>query len=136
MDESSERMSFFGHLDYFAGLIMLVALLLLMVTKRLPTPEGFEHFLTSLNSKGGNILILSFFTYVSLQQTIRWLYHIIEMVELHHLNESNAIATLGIQFLTTTAFGMFAGALISTLTGIATKPPVQEKPNDVPQETR
>jgi hypothetical protein len=43
------------------------------------------------------------------------------MISIKQLNESNAIATLGAQFLTTTAFGMFAGALISTLTGISTK---------------
>ena len=113
----------FAHIDYFAGILFILMLFTLLLLNKLPTPEGFEHFLSALNSKGGNILILSVFTYIFSIQTIRWFYRLLEMVAEHQLNEANAIATLGAQFLTTTAFGMFAGALISTLTGQKPEPP-------------
>lgn len=107
--------------DYLATMLLVFVFIGLMAFKRLPSVEGWGHFLESLNTKGGNILILTIFTQISLTHTIRWMYHIIEMVHLHELTENNVYATTGIQFLSTTAFGMFAGALISTLTGISTK---------------
>jgi hypothetical protein len=109
-----------GHIDYLAGMVVFFSVFVLLITKRMPSVEGFEHFLASLNSKGGNIAILSLFTYMSLVQTVRWFYHILGMIHANQLTEGNSFATLGAQFLTTTAFGMFAGALISTLTGLKT----------------
>ena len=103
--------------DYAVGIAFSFLLWITLMTKKFPTVEAWEHFLASLNSKGGNILILTILTYLSLIQTVRWFYHILGMIHANQLTESNSFATLGAQFLTTTAFGMFAGALISTLTG-------------------
>ena len=128
-------MNISGHVDYLAGIVVLIMVFLLIILKRMPSVEGFEHFLASLNSKGGNIAILTLFTYIAMVQTVRWFYHILGMVTAHQLTESNSIATLGAQFLTTTVFGMFAGALISTLTGMKTDTRKTDTPN-VTAETK
>jgi hypothetical protein len=110
-------------LDYLSGLICFVVLLVLMAAKRLPSPEGFDHFLGALNSKGGNIAILTLFTYISFVKASLMFYHLLDMVKANQLQQDNSFALMGLQFLTTSAFGLFAGALINTLTGATVKAP-------------
>ena len=63
----------------------------------LPSISGFQAFVSSFNSRGGNILVLSFF--------IGWI-----LVEVHW-------GMMPLDFWTGTAFGAFAGALLKTMTG-------------------
>ena len=64
---------------------------------RLPSISGFQAFVSSFNSRGGNIVVLSFFT--------GWI-----LVEVHW-------GIMPLNFWTGTAFGAFAGALLKTMTG-------------------
>jgi hypothetical protein len=86
---------------HIAVLVWIIVLALLLAflhkTNAIPSISSFQAFVTQIDSRGGNIVVLVFFT--------SWI-----LVEIHW-------GRLPINFWTGTAFGGFAGALFKTMTG-------------------
>lgn len=96
---------------------MLLSLLLLLLSRRLPAMESFERLVHLLDSRGGNIALLSVLTWMFFLSGMRLIYRLLEMVSNKTLTPENAIAQVGLVFVTGTAFGGAFGALLKTLTG-------------------
>lgn len=98
--------------------IVLVLLLWAFMAYRnkLPNMQAFKDFADVINSAGGNILLLTGFTAWSLSISMRFFYYLLALPD-DRLSKSDAIVTAGITFVTGSVFGLFAGALIKTLTG-------------------
>lgn len=86
---------------HFAVLLWIIILLLLFVylhrAGAIPQMSSFQAFTTQIDSRGGNIVVLAFFT--------SWC-----LVEVHW-------GRMPQNFWTGTVFGAFAGALLKTMTG-------------------
>jgi hypothetical protein len=98
---------------------LLCALLLLLLSRRLPAMESFERLVHLMDSRGGNIALLALLTWMFFLSGMRLIYRLLDMVSNKMLTPENAIAQVGLVFVTGTAFGGAFGALLKTLTGTA-----------------
>ena len=96
---------------------LAIALLALMLLDRLPSVQNFHSFLNSLNSRGGNILILFGAGMYFFAHSMRVFYYLFEATRQGFIAQDNAFALMGLQFATSTAFGGAFGALLKTMTG-------------------
>lgn len=95
-----------------------IALLIsLKLAEKMPSTQGWHDALASLNSRGGNILILSLFSVYFFHHAMTLFYHLLDMVQNNQLKPDNAFALMALQFASATAFGGFSGALLKTMTG-------------------
>lgn len=95
--------------------------LVLQYFRKLPSAESIQDLLAALNSRGGNILILSCFSGYFFHHSLVMFYSLLGMVKEGALTQDNAFALMGLQFVTSTAFGGFSGALLKTMTGESSK---------------
>jgi hypothetical protein len=84
---------------------------------KMPSIQTFRAFVDSLNTKGGNILILLFFAIIGAFATVRMFYYLVQLSVDGKLQQDNAYALMGLTFLTNQLTGAFVGALLKTMTG-------------------
>ena len=84
---------------------------------KLPSIESITRFVDLLNSKGGNIIVLIFFSLVGAYATVRMFYYLTQLSVDGKLQQDNAYALMGLAFLTNQLTGAFIGALLKTMTG-------------------
>jgi hypothetical protein len=84
---------------------------------KLPATESISKFVAMINSRGGNIVILSVASIYFFKYSMYLFLHLLEMVKNNTITESNAFGLMAIQFVTTSAFGGAMGALLKTMTG-------------------
>ena len=122
--------------DYMLLLMFVLGFTILLVFGKLPSADSFERVIHALNSRGGNILILSLFTLLSFEGALRLIYFILT----HNVAETNPAISIGVSFVTGTAFGGFSSTLYKAMTGEQSSSRATDKnggsTNDVPQETR
>lgn len=117
---------------YFVLIGIVVTFVVLQWAKKLPSPAAVQEVLAALNSRGGNILILSAFSVYFFHDAISLFYNLLEQVKAGTLKPDNAYALMALQFVTTTAFGGFSGALLKTMTGESSKARVTDSPAPSP----
>lgn len=103
--------------DYLPAYGLLFIFISLLWFKKLPSTEGWREFLHSLDSKGGNVLILVLFSLYSATQSIKLLWHLIYLVQKGQLKGDEGVTQVAVAFVTTNLASGFIGALIKTLTG-------------------
>lgn len=96
---------------------------------KFPSIEGFKGFVELINTKGGNILVLLFFSLLGCFASIRMLYYLIQLSVDGKLQQDNSFALLAISFVTNTLTGAFIGAMLKTMTGDITFQPPKEDTN-------
>jgi len=102
----------------------LVALFLIFFTivamqwrHKLPEPWVLKQYLSAINDRGGNILVLSLMSAWFFAVSVRIFYYAFELLANKRLDPDNAILLMGVQFVSNSAFGMCFGALLKTMTG-------------------
>jgi hypothetical protein len=85
--------------------------------KKLPSPDSIQKFVAVINSRGGNIVILTCSSIYFFRYSMYLFMNLLEMVKNKTISEDNAFALMAIQFITTSAFGGSMGALLKTMTG-------------------
>lgn len=100
----------------YSGVLLLIWVFLALRNK-LPSIEGVRALVGILNSRGGNILILTMLTLTFFQASMRWFYYVMGLLQSKSITPDNAVLIAGISFVTGTAFGSAIGALLSALTG-------------------
>src|ERR1700677_754279 len=98
------------------GAIIGVWMILLLKGKS-PSIVDFRDFVNVWNSRGGNIIILLGLSIYSFRVGMRFFYHAVGLITEGKLDEKSALLMLAVQWITGSVFGMFAGALIKTMTG-------------------
>lgn len=84
---------------------------------KLPTIETFTKLVDTLNTRGGNILILLVLSAFGMFASVRMLYYLVQLSVDGRLQQDNSFALLSISFLTNTITGAFIGALLKTMSG-------------------
>jgi len=112
-----ESLYTFNWLDYSLAAAVIFAWLLLLYTRRAPSIDSIRQFVNLFNSRGGNIIVLLWCTLYSFRVAMRLFYHLIELIVAGKLDEKSGVVQVSIAFATATVFGMFAGALVKTMTG-------------------
>jgi hypothetical protein len=97
---------------------------------KLPSTKSIGEFTNVLNSRGGNILILTVAAYYFFRYSMYLFSDLLRMVREKTISEDNAFALMAIQFVTTSAFGGAMGALLKTMTGESAKSRTDDFPHD------
>src|SRR5208282_1711799 len=84
---------------------------------KLPSTDSIQKFVAVINSRGGNIAILAIGAIYFFRYSMYMFLHLLSMVKDKTIAEDNAFALMGIQFVTTSAFGGAMGALLKTMNG-------------------
>ncbi len=84
---------------------------------KLPSVDSIQKFVAVINSRGGNILILSISSIYFFKYSMYIFMDLLSVVRDKTISEDNAFALMAIQFVTTSAFGASFGAALKTMTG-------------------
>jgi hypothetical protein len=107
----------FNWVDYGTVLAFVLIWAFLQYREKLPPVASFRDFVNIWNSRGGNILVLLALTIYSLRISMRLIYHFVALISEGKIDEKSAIIMVSVSWLTGGVFGLFAGALIKTMTG-------------------
>lgn len=114
---------FSDHFVVWAPMMFFVSLWVFMQWHgRLPSTDSIQEFITMLNSRGGNILVLTCLSMYFFKYAVYLFFHLLQLTREGKITPDNAFALMAVQFLTTTAFGGFSGALLKTMTGESPAP--------------
>lgn len=97
--------------------LFLVIYAILAWKRVLPSVESIRQFAAVLDSKGGNVIILSAFSIIFFASAMRLVYYLLENTKDGKIDVSNAIIMSALQFVTGGAFGGAFASLLKTLTG-------------------
>jgi len=107
------------------GEVILLAVILILAFmqwhNRLPPIEKVVKLIDALNTKGGNLLILSGGAILGSWASLRLLYYVLERSQEGKLTQDNSFAMLGISFITGNFTGGFLATLFKTMTGESSK---------------
>jgi hypothetical protein len=112
--------SLFGNVDTRDMIVLVVVfltLVVLAVMRRLPEPWMVKHYLSAINDRGGNIVVLALMSAWFFSISVRIFYYSFELLSQKKLEADNAILLMAVQFVTSSAFGSSFGALLKTMTG-------------------
>jgi len=85
--------------------------------KLLPSAESLQEFVSMLNSKGGNIMVLGAMSMIFFGTAMRFTYWcIVQMIE-NKMTADNAIAMMGVNFITGTCFGGSFASMLKVMSG-------------------
>ncbi len=120
--------------NWLTGMVVLAVWAALQWTKKLPTIQSVHQFTETLNTRGGNILILTMLMLFFFHKSI-WLFTL--LMDLSKpgvsgeplIRQDNAFALMALQFVTASAFGGASAAMYKTMTSDSPPPPPETKPN-------
>lgn len=115
--QTGEQLFSIRWIDVSVIAICVIAWMTLLIRSKAPSVDSFRDFVNTWNSRGGNIIILLGLSIYSFRVGMRFFYHAIGLVSAGKLDEKSALLMLGVQWVTGSVFGLFAGALIKTMTG-------------------
>ena len=102
-------------------LVLFIAFFVMMWKNKLPSIEGFSKFIALMDTRGGNIAILSIFSFWSIMLAVRFGYYsmhaVIQAAVYKVPLPADTPAQLLFSYLTTSVGSNFTGALIKTMTG-------------------
>lgn len=85
--------------------------------EKIPSVDSIKKGLGVLDTKGGNLAILTAFSFIGIFASIRLMYYILQLSVDGKLQQDNSFALLTVQFMTNTITGGFIGALLKTMSG-------------------
>ena len=101
-----------------AGLIfILLATAILLYLIHRYEPKQLRELVAILNTKGGNIILLAFFSMAFFYSSMQMFYFGLNLIVDKKISPENAVLLMGIAFVTGSAFGGAFGALITMLSG-------------------
>jgi hypothetical protein len=109
------------------AVFLIIWLTFMLWYKLLPSINSFQTFADVINSRGGNIVLLSSMALYFFYHSIRIFYLLIDLSKpispegKAYIAQDNAFALMGLQFVTSSAFGGAFGALLKTMTGESSK---------------
>jgi hypothetical protein len=101
----------------FLLLLLTVFVFVLAYTRRLPPIWDIKLMLSTVNDKGGQILLLVSLSCWFFSVAMKMFYFAIQKVADKSLTPDNAVLLMGLTFVTGTAFGGSFGAFLKTLDG-------------------
>jgi hypothetical protein len=109
-------------------LLGIISFLYLSTTDRLPPVESIRKLISTLDDRGGNILILGLLTSWFFIVTVKLFYHAISMISNGQIKADDAILLLALNTVSSGFAGTCFGALLKTMTGSQTVPPPSVNP--------
>ena len=112
--------SLFGNIDTRDMIVLLFiffTFVALAYLRRLPEPWVIKHYLSAIDDRGGNIVVLALLSAWFFSISVRIFYYSFELLSQKKLEPDNAILLMAVQFVTSSAFGSSFGALLKTMTG-------------------
>ena len=106
----------FVYHDAVVALIVL-SYLVLALRGKLPSVEAIQEFASVINSKGGNILWLGFFTLLFFSASVSMFYWAMNRIIEGKLTPDNAVLMMGLQFVTGVAFGGSFASMLKVMSG-------------------
>lgn len=103
--------------DMIVLLFIFLTLVVLAVMRRLPEPWMVKHYVSAVNDRGGNIIVLCLMSAWFFSVSVRIFYYAFDLLSQKKLDPDNAILLMAVQFVTSSAFGGSFGALLKTMTG-------------------
>lgn len=85
--------------------------------EKLPSTKSIQHFISIINSRGGNIAVLFGLSVYFFKWSMYIFFDLLSKISNGKIDASNAIALMAIQFATSSAFGGSMGAMLKTMTG-------------------
>lgn len=110
-------------LDSWLSPNLVISLFVFMVfvimgwNHRLPEPWAVKQYISALNDRGGNIVVLVIMTVWFFSVSVKIFYYAFDLLSQKRLDADNAILLMAVQFVTSSAFGGSFGALLKTMTG-------------------
>ena len=109
-------------ISWMPAIFFLLVWAMMQCYGKLPSMDSVQSFVTMFNSRGGNILVLSLGSVYFFKYAMYLFLHLLHLASEGKITPDNAFALMATQFLTTTAFGAFSGALLKTMTGESPAP--------------
>lgn len=106
--------------------VLLVLWAVLQWNNKLPSTKSIQELMSTLNSRGGNIMILTFLSWAFFKVGMALFYNILDRIADGRITPDNAVVATSIAFVTGTAFGGAFGALLKTMTGESSKGRVED----------
>lgn len=107
----------FSNRDIFLVCAPFLLAFILIWFNKLPAPIIVKHYLSALNERGGNILILFLLSTWFFAASQRMFYYAFWAMEEKKLEPENAVLMMGLQWAMGTAFGGAVSVLYKTMTG-------------------
>ena len=117
MVEQTSVFATINNRDMLVCLVVFFTLVAMQWYKKLPEPWTIKHYLSALNDRGGNILVLAFGSAWFFSVSVKTFFHFVNLIVEKKLEPDNAIVLMGVQFVSSSAFGSCFGALLKTMTG-------------------
>jgi hypothetical protein len=102
---------------WIAFFIMFFTLCVMQWNNKLPSVHAIRILLTTINSKGANILTLALMTIFFFVMGMRFIYWTVEKMIDGRLTSDNAIVAQGFNWISGAAFGMVLSAMLKAMTG-------------------
>lgn len=113
---TGEEFFVWGWPQYTLIAALLSSYLVLSFANRLPSMHAFKDFADTIDSAGGNIILLTLLTVWSIKIAMQFFYHLLALPA-DQFDKANSIITAGITYVQGGLSGVFIGALVKTLTG-------------------
>ena len=115
--------------DVIVFSVLLLVALLLVFKNKIPSVSVIREFVEIANTRGGGIILLSFFTWIFFRSAMLFIYHILSMANQTGttVDKAQAVVTAGLGFVTGSSFGGAFGALLKTM-----NPPQNDSPSSPP----
>jgi hypothetical protein len=115
--------------DFYVIFIVAVFVFLTVIDK-LPAVESIRRFISTLDDRGGNIVVLVVFSGWFFTVSIRLFYYAIGLIADNKIDAKDAILMMALTWVTGSVFGGSFGALLKTLNGAVSTP--LPNPNYIP----
>jgi hypothetical protein len=112
--------------DVIVFVTLLLVVLILIFRNKVPSVSVIREFVEIANTRGGGIILLSFFTWIFFRSAMLFIYHILSMANQTGttVDKAQAVVTAGLGFVTGSSFGGAFGALLKTMNPPQTEPPI------------
>ena len=110
--------------------LVVVVYVFLSIAGKLPAVESIRRFISTLDDRGGNIVVLVIFSGWFFTVSIRLFYYAIGLISENKLDAKDAILMMALTWVTGSVFGGSFGAFLKTLNGAVSTP--LPNPNFVP----
>ncbi len=116
-----------GTLPYYQiGMALVIAVFcVLLWFQKLPSVESLQNLANTVNTKGGNILTLAFFTILFFFTGLGFAYWTLNRMIEGKLSADNAIVMTGMQWIMGAAFGGSFSSMLKVMSGENPEPVVK-----------
>src|ERR1039458_3059201 len=101
--------------EVVALLLGIVAVLVLALYGKLRTVASFVTFCNAINTRGGNIVLLSFMVFLLVTMSMKYVYFLVGLEITGSLTKESALAMNGFTFITGGVTGLILGAFLKAL---------------------